>query len=1633
MSASCRLPLEDEEALSMHGVDAARWYSSVHVANRKAIIEIVRSGGDCVPWHYPPCLASDVSFETVADRSCIDLGLASASSNPAAKAAALQGVALANYHPPEEGMGSGQVRYLNKIISQGLTLSGLTPSGMLGLSQSVSAFLVCYELLARKLDMRVLKDDNPHMLGSLLLRMLPMTDLTSKGLLTSVLRCMCLNPAAAEKLPSYYAELLAAREKAKTKASSAGNMAFGMIKQLTGAIKSAFDDGTFALEFITEVCKTIAADQQQSGSASTSNLGRFARWHSEAHHLYSPPELVLIDDPTQVQKLVHGWHIPSVPDFDCEKRTFNAVSTRGIEFDQQGVSSLSFLPMTPICLNDYIADMQCAAPIARHVPSVSTDAALAAFGNGFAASSHPSSRTRNARSMVERISADLALFAAMEQSSIPAQLAGLQEFDIVNCINEPGGSAPQKAVANVSKLIDALTALHTQDTSKASHAIEAALAMASDSSGGGAGAASTHASVMFGLSQRCGRAPVAQFELVVGLLLCSDFEGALRSINPFLGQSEAKACGDMLSAALFSVNRAGHCARCISLAVELAEILLKVRKSPPIPRVHESPLYQPLRLKSSSLADSLVTRRHYVCMQQGSSTFGSEYDPRFLFFEFTCNIILREAQVSLVKKFVSQFRGGGSMCHQLVMGAGKTTVIAPILALMLGDPRTCVVQVVPSSLLEMTRSVMRSRFSALIQKPVYTFVFDRADTASDELLEKLMRARRSRSVIVASPTSIKSFVIKFVEVVHLLDTHRLKTSAQEGKGANAPKALFYGALNNFAAFGQAAIGRLTGQRPETITGVLSPEQVAAYTRQAEVCGSILKIFQEGALLLDEVDLILHPLKSELNWPLGAKEPLDFTAPPREIEGSGKRAGLRWLIASHVLDAAFYCQTGSTMLDWSDNAAAKRALVAIQGAMQQGMDARLVQSTPHIVIVDPSFYHERLKPLFARWAIMWLADKGLSALTSDQIEDIIVNGASARPETLAKAQGSCSDVGIKLLNLAHDSVSSVVPHILSKINRVSYGLLSDEALSISKTEPVSRRLLAVPFVGKDVPSSASEFSHPDIAISLTLAAYRHEGLRTEDFTTFLRKNIEMLASEVGKMAERPTSVRWAEWVELAGGRVRGNSLAAGGDQKAGGGAAEPGTPGGKGDGDEQRAMQQRRYQDTRTCPNALCTGEGLGDKEAEKERMLIDTDILESVWPLHMVDAKDGEQTRTLFRLLRRVPQVVDWYVTTHVFPLTMRFQPQKLSASGQEVGGGLVFGRRIGFSGTPSNLLPVELGECRYERGDDGRILTTLTSPSVCMLDLLPTDWTVLSVLDRVALGGQKYNALIDTGALVTGFTNLEVARYLITRGLVGFDAVVFLDDKDRKMALVRSSMAVVRMEQLGTKLEKRFSFYDQCHTTGMDIAQHYTARAAITLGKDMTFRDYAQGAYRMRGIGKGQTLVVIVIPEVAGLVESTCAAARGGVRAKLQGGASQEGLRDVASWLIVNGMRSEEVQANMLAGQCMANVWRRSSYRRLIKLAKEGLITKGRKRENSALNSFQVQDDCIISSLFQSSLIYAVVLVFAILQEGTCLCYSVVGRRTWTLQFGRAWTAARESRPCLKQSYPRHSRWACSRYPSSL
>ena len=99
----------------------------------------------------------------------------------------------------------------------------------------------------------------------------------------------------------------------------------------------------------------------------------------------------------------------------------------------------------------------------------------------------------------------------------------------------------------------------------------------------------------------------------------------------------------------------------------------------------------------------------------------------------------------------------GTPAHQMLMGGGKTTVIGPMLALLLGRPQRAleagclVVQVVPDALLDMSRNVMRAAFGTLLPKAVYSFSFarenqgDRVKQLKGELAEDLgLVGRRGR-------------------------------------------------------------------------------------------------------------------------------------------------------------------------------------------------------------------------------------------------------------------------------------------------------------------------------------------------------------------------------------------------------------------------------------------------------------------------------------------------------------------------------------------------------------------------------------------------------------------------------------------------------------------------------------------------------------------------------------------------------------------------------------------------------------------------------------------------------------------------------------------------------------------------
>jgi hypothetical protein len=187
-------------------------------------------------------------------------------------------------------------------------------------------------------------------------------------------------------------------------------------------------------------------------------------------------------------------------------------------------------------------------------------------------------------------------------------------------------------------------------------------------------------------------------------------------------------------------------------------------------------------------------------------------------------------------------------------------------------------------------------------------------------------------------------------------------------------------------------------------------------------------------MMDEVDVLLHPLKSELNFPIGAKDPIDLS-------------GDRWELPIHLAEAIFSIDHQNREIE-ADDVSQKRQemkadldhlrepklsvwklaeirsevnykdmLATIGGALQSGKDNHKLQSIPHLVLLDPSYYTNELQVLIARWSLLWL-HRALSedltmCMTNITIEAYIAGNMEADLDRLSEVQLAqrCAEAGI----------------------------------------------------------------------------------------------------------------------------------------------------------------------------------------------------------------------------------------------------------------------------------------------------------------------------------------------------------------------------------------------------------------------------------------------------------------------------------------------------------------------------------------------------------------------------------------------------------------------------------------------
>ena len=251
----------------------------------------------------------------------------------------------------------------------------------------------------------------------------------------------------------------------------------------------------------------------------------------------------------------------------------------------------------------------------------------------------------------------------------------------------------------------------------------------------------------FALRRLAGQEALMEPQFLFASTLSTTLRDDMKRLNPYIENSDMDVILRILVATIMRSSRVGHINRCILMAIKVQKLLKKAETA------SSSSEMNTLRVKaeqiSKSFAKLLMTKRHF--MARSKDVKGAwNFDPRYLIFEFTWNIILRPKQYFMVVDFVKHLKEGKSKVKQLIMGAGKTAVVTPLLSLIAGDGETFVVVMVPRALLDQSRQRLRETFSTIITKRVYTLSYDRSSSPDKRFVEKLHTAVESRGVCVCT-------------------------------------------------------------------------------------------------------------------------------------------------------------------------------------------------------------------------------------------------------------------------------------------------------------------------------------------------------------------------------------------------------------------------------------------------------------------------------------------------------------------------------------------------------------------------------------------------------------------------------------------------------------------------------------------------------------------------------------------------------------------------------------------------------------------------------------------------------------------------------------------------------------------
>lgn len=192
-----------------------------------------------------------------------------------------------------------------------------------------------------------------------------------------------------------------------------------------------------------------------------------------------------------------------------------------------------------------------------------------------------------------------------------------------------------------------------------------------------------------------------------------------------------------------------------------------------------------------------------------------------------------------------------------------------------------------------------------------------------------------------------------------------------------------------------------------------------------------------------------------------------------------------------------------------------------------------------------------------------------------------------------------------------------------------------------------------------------------------------------------------------------------------------------------------------------------------------------------------------------------------------------------------------------------------GFSGTRSVNMSSQY-ETNYDAAIDAKTILEVSMNAVNLKEEVEAFSGVSSIDKLLAaddLDGIVPSAIIDVGGVLNGLDPQAIAMRALSSH-PHFQEVFIHDEQGEFVAIDREGNRKLVKKSCVDK-ESRLTIFLQPYTVGVDTKQPDDAIARITLSSTTTWKDFAQGAWRMRGLDKGQRLSIACGPNTAGMIRA--------------------------------------------------------------------------------------------------------------------------------------------------------------------